>query len=253
MVEDLQKGQPSTQAAKTGWRSWIAWISSILSGAFLDDFSVFASVAGFLLFAFSMRLYPASIFPYSWFPSMLAVYGFKVAFSAWVLAEIINAILSRRNSKAKSQDKNSYWAVSVATWTAVISTFLVRQTGIGIFGGDMQYLGIGIALLGVLVHEWAIFSLGRQFSVRVQIQDKATIVTKGPYRFIRHASYTGSLLTFVGFPLAIGTWLGAAFVLLVCVAAYNYRIRVEEEAMEKEFGPEYEEYRKKTWKLFPGY
>jgi len=35
--------------------------------------------------------------------------------------------------------------------------------------------------------------------------------------------------------------------------AYQYRIRIEEEALSEAFGAEYDEYKKKTWKLFPGF
>ncbi|HQT44710.1 MAG TPA: hypothetical protein PLO51_01925, partial [Candidatus Micrarchaeota archaeon] len=129
------EGQPkSKQAITPGLNSGIVWAMSLLKGGFLDDFSVFASVAGFLLLAFSLLFYPVSIFPYKWFPSMLAVWGFKVAFGAWALSEIINAILSRNNSKSASQDKNSYWAVSISTWIAVIATFFLRGLEFGTFG-----------------------------------------------------------------------------------------------------------------------
>ena len=47
----------------------------------------------------------------------------------------------------------------------------------------------------------------------------------GPYRVLRHPSYTGGLLTMVGIGLAIGNWLS---LLLVVLAAYGYRIQVEE-------------------------
>jgi protein-S-isoprenylcysteine O-methyltransferase Ste14 len=53
--------------------------------------------------------------------------------------------------------------------------------------------------------------------------------------------------------LAIGTWLGAFVALTAIWIAIRYRIRVEEEALLEAFGSEYEEYKRRTWKVFPGY
>jgi protein-S-isoprenylcysteine O-methyltransferase Ste14 len=94
---------------------------------------------------------------------------------------------------------------------------------------------------------------GLNFTVKVQVRKKAKLVTQGPYRYIRHPSYTGSLLSFTAIPLTIGTWSGAILVLVLSWIVHQYRIRVEEEALQAAFGSEYEEYKKRTWKLFPGF
>ena len=83
--------------------------------------------------------------------------------------------------------------------------------------------------------------------------EKARLVTRGPYNYIRHPSYTGSLLILTGLSLTIGTWLGSLFAFVVSLIAHEYRIRVEEEALREAFGSDYEEYEKRTWKLFPGF
>jgi len=89
--------------------------------------------------------------------------------------------------------------------------------------------------------------------VRVQVSEKAKLVTNGPHNYIRHPAYTGGILSLIGIPLAVGTWFGALVAIVVSWIAYQYRIRVEEEALQAAFGSEYEEYKKRTWKLFPGF
>ena len=106
---------------------------------------------------------------------------------------------------------------------------------------------------GILLREWSIWVLGKHFTVRVQVHDNAKLVTEGPYKYIRHPAYTGGFLTFSGIPLAIGTWSGVLVAIVVSMIAYLYRIRIEEEALQTAFGSEYEEYKKRTWKLFPGF
>lgn len=95
--------------------------------------------------------------------------------------------------------------------------------------------------------------LGKHFTVRVQVREKAKLITQGPYNCIRHPAYTGSFLIFTGISLAVGTWIGAIFAIAINLIAYRYRIRVEEEALLDAFGSDYEEYKKRTWKLFPGF
>jgi protein-S-isoprenylcysteine O-methyltransferase Ste14 len=85
------------------------------------------------------------------------------------------------------------------------------------------------------------------------VSEEVKLVTQGPYQYIRHPAYTDSLLAFAGIPLAIGTWSGVIVAIIVSWVVHQYRIRVEEEALQEAFGSEYEEYKKKTWELFPGF
>jgi protein-S-isoprenylcysteine O-methyltransferase Ste14 len=100
---------------------------------------------------------------------------------------------------------------------------------------------------------WAIYVLGKYFTVRVQVREKSRLITHGPYSRIRHPSYTGTLLTVLGIAIAVGTWFGAFFALSLKLIAYRYRINVEEQALQEAFGPEWDDYKKRTWKLIPGY
>jgi protein-S-isoprenylcysteine O-methyltransferase Ste14 len=211
-----------------------------------------AMVGGFLLVAFSL-LQPHSVFPDAWFPSESAAWAFKVVFCAWVFCEIVNNFKSRRNSTSKGKDRGSYWIIIGGTWSAIFVIFVSRSLGDGTFGGTLQYIGPFLVAAGIALRQWAIWVLGKHFTVRVQVQERTKLVTEGPYSYIRHPAYTGTLLTFSGLSLAVGSWLGILFVLSVCLAAHEYRIRVEEKTLLEAFGEEYKEYMKRTWKLFPGF
>lgn len=117
----------------------------------------------------------------------------------------------------------------------------------------MQYIGFVIFAAGILLREWAIYVLGKHFTVRVQVREKARLITHGPYSRIRHPSYTGTLLSVIGIAIAVVTWFGALFALALKLIAYRYRIAVEEQALKEVFGPEWDDYKKGTWKLIPGY
>ena len=192
------------------------------------------------------------IFPDHWFPSHFAASAFMFLFFAWILSEFINSMWSRKNSQSANKDKGSYRIVMVASYAALIIAFTFRSHEIGIISGNLQYIGLIMLTAGILLREWSIWVLGKYFTVRVQVRDNAKLVTEGPYKYIRHPSYTGGFLTFAGIPLAIGTWAGALVAVIVSMFAYQYRIRIEEEALQEAFGSEYEEYKKRTWKLLPG-
>jgi protein-S-isoprenylcysteine O-methyltransferase Ste14 len=67
---------------------------------------------------------------------------------------------------------------------------------------------------------------------------------KGPYGFIRHPSYTGALVIFIGLGLAIQSWGAVLSLILLFSLAYGYRMHIEEKALISELGEEYIEYKK---------
>ncbi len=215
------------------------------------DPQVVALAVVFLLFALAL-LQHHFIFPEHWFPSQFVSSAFTLLFCIWILSEIANSIWSRKNSSTTNQDKGSFWVVIAASWSTIFVVFIIRSYEIGTFSGNVQYVGLVLLTAGIVLREWAVMVLGKHFTVRVQVHEKAKLVTQGPYNYIRHPSYTGSLLIFIGLSLAVGSWLGTLLALAVNLIAYKYRIRVEEEALQEAFGSDYEEYKKRTWKLFPG-
>lgn len=113
------------------------------------------------------------------------------------------------------------------------------------------YPGIFLVLLGVLVRQWAIAVLGRFFSLTVRVAEDHRVVDRGPYRLVRHPSYTGALIALVGLSLAVQSWGALLVTLVVFGAAFGYRIRVEERALISQLGDDYVSYMKRTKRLIP--
>ena len=106
--------------------------------------------------------------------------------------------------------------------------------------------------LGLIVRVWAITTLGRSFRTTVEVDAGQPVVQRGPYRWIRHPSYTGVLLLAAGYGLAMGNWLSLLIAVAVPVAAMLRRIGVEEAALTETLGRPYELYRTHTKRLVPG-
>lgn len=93
--------------------------------------------------------------------------------------------------------------------------------------------------------------LGRFYTRTLTTAGDQSVITRGPYRFIRHPGYLGSLLTWCGAAAAQGKLLLAALVLVVLLVAYVCRTAAEEIMLVGTLGPAYAEYQRRTWRLLP--
>jgi protein-S-isoprenylcysteine O-methyltransferase len=93
--------------------------------------------------------------------------------------------------------------------------------------------------------------LGKQFTAAVLQVEGHQLITSGPYRWLRHPSYTGSLVSFFGNAIFLEAWLGLVITLACMGSAYFYRIKVEEMMLDKIFGQSYQCYRQHTWCVIP--
>jgi len=83
-------------------------------------------------------------------------------------------------------------------------------------------------------------------------QPSTSCVDSGPYRYVRHPTYTGALLTFVGLGFCFGNWLTLLFLTLPIIGAFLWRIRIEERALTEALGEDYRAYMRRTKRLIPG-
>lgn len=159
----------------------------------------------------------------------------------------------RKFKTAKDWDKASLQAIRLASaivpmGVAVGFTSIGRiQTGRGIIASS----GICLAFIGVAIRWRAIHTLKNFFTLNVTILDDHKIVKNGLYRNIRHPSYTGLLLRYLGVGLACANWLSLIIIFLPMLAAILYRIKVEEGALREAFGSEYIEYAGSAKRLIP--
>lgn len=173
----------------------------------------------------------------------------------WALSEIIGSYIIprlRQKGKVKARsDRGSRLVIWLGIFVSIFLSDYFAKNTITPIPGFFFYVGIVLMLAGIVFRQWAIWVLGRFFSTRVRIVSDHRIVMKGPYRFLRHPSYTGMLMILLGLGLASRTWLGTIIILALFSLVIGYRINVEEKALKAEFGDEYREYAKKTKRLLP--
>lgn len=174
----------------------------------------------------------------------------------WAFLEFVNHLIGkwdRVTEFKRSQDGGSYWLLIGLAFISILLACAGRWLGLGVFTGPGQYLGLGLMLAGIIFREWAIIILGRHYSVVVAIESEHRLITRPPYRWLRHPAYSGGFAAAVGFHLALGSWGTAMLTIVILTPAFLYRIRLEEQALLQALGSEYQTYMQRTWRLFPGW
>ncbi|MGD1046396.1 MAG: isoprenylcysteine carboxylmethyltransferase family protein [Bacteroidota bacterium] len=112
-------------------------------------------------------------------------------------------------------------------------------------------IGFVVILIGLILRWWAILSLRKYFTVNVSIQNTHQLVIQGIYKYIRHPSYAGSLLSFLGLGITFSNWIVTIIIFFPILFAFLWRIRIEEDVLRKYFGEAYSQYCKDTSRLIP--
>ena len=180
---------------------------------------------------------------------------FDAAYFVWLASELIGAVLiprlRGRGATRVRRDRGSMVLILLTVWISLGVAFALGYGGIGRLPDWVFYPGVVLMLLGVVVRQWAIAVLGRFFSLNVRVVEDHRVVDKGPYRLVRHPSYTGILITFIGLSLAVQS-LGALLVLLIVfIVSYGYRMKVEEKTLLSELGDIYVSYMKRAKRIIP--
>ncbi len=165
------------------------------------------------------------------------------------------AIWRRATAKSGAQERDAgslrlLWIVNVLS---IVTGVMLSAHGIGprLPGGiPWEATGLGVFSVGTILRWWAICHLGRFFTVNVAVAADHRVIDTGPYRFVRHPSYSGLLLQFAGLGLTLGTWLSFLVVAIPPTLAILYRIRIEESALRAHL-PAYAAYMDRTKKIVP--
>lgn len=176
-----------------------------------------------------------------------------VLFLWWIIDSIV--VFGRRATTARRADRLSSLGIVLATWVGVglgISFGFAGVGSLGIFTVAGQIIGLTLLATGIIVRSVAIAQLGAFHTPLVAIQVGHRVIDTGLYRHVRHPSYLGACIAYLGFGLGLGSWLGAAVLLGTVLIGYVYRIHVEERALLGSLGDEYAAYRRRTYRLIPG-
>ena len=172
---------------------------------------------------------------------------------AYGLSEVGLSLLKRSRDDSVDADDSSLRVLWITIVLAVTAGILVssRAPGAAIANRAVFWTGCALFGLGLALRWYSIVYLGRFFTVNVAIHSGHEVIDTGPYRLIRHPSYTGALLAFLGLGFCFGNWLSILFLTVPIIGAFLWRIRIEESALTQALGNDYRAYMQRTKRLIP--
>jgi protein-S-isoprenylcysteine O-methyltransferase len=173
---------------------------------------------------------------------------------AYGVSEAGLAVLKRSRDDSVDADSATLrilWITIVLAVTAGILTSIHLPAAAMPAARGVFWLGCTVFGLGLVLRWYSIIYLGRFFTVNVAIHSGHEIIDTGPYKHIRHPSYTGALLAFLGLALSLTNWVSLALVMVPIVLAFSRRISIEETALASALGSPYINYMRRTKRLAP--
>jgi protein-S-isoprenylcysteine O-methyltransferase Ste14 len=164
--------------------------------------------------------------------------------------------LGRTSEKEYSQITKSFVALTVAIlgyfasiflWILFPQTILVFQMALPIL---IRWVGAGLAVTSVAFLFWIHHTLGKQYSAKLEIQERHELITVGPYSRVRHPMYTIFILFSLSVSLISANLLLILFAFFLSIPFY-WITRIEESLLIDQFGDEYLEYMKRTGRFVP--
>lgn len=171
-----------------------------------------------------------------------------------LVSELLLAFAKRSRVGTKDGDANSLrllWSVIMISVFLGLRAQTQWQTAALPNRHAFALAGIVLFVAGLLLRWLSILQLGRFFTVDVAIASDHQLVESGPYRLVRHPSYTGALIAFAGFALSLGNWAAFLVMLVPIFFAFVYRMNVEERALIAALGQRYLDYSRRTKRLIP--
>jgi len=181
--------------------------------------------------------------------------AFAVAVAAWALFEFVMRVRQRLQSRGPaSVDRSAFVLVPCLAGAVIVAELLGHRGGLPWPGGVVWPFVAGMVLIvaGIALRTWSILTLGRFFQYWIKIQPGHQVVTGGPYRYVRHPSYTGIALVLAGIALACDDVWSLVAVALLGGAGLAVRIRAEERQLTESLGEEYERFAAGRKRLVPG-
>lgn len=191
--------------------------------------------------------HPVTPLPFVW-PYALPFWAVYV----WVFWPEFRII--RRARRSNVQDAKSLQVIMFGMTAALFAAFplaWVRTLQVGAYRTVVFAAGIGLLVGGSLLRRHCWRMLGASFTGDVRATADQEIVTRGAYAVLRHPSYTAGILMNTGIGLGLGSWGATVLLAATSVAAYRYRIAVEERALLAAIGEPYRRFMSTRKRLIP--
>lgn len=172
-------------------------------------------------------------------------------FFLWIFIDGV-VVFRHKTGESENRDRFSLKVVMMGNMLAwSLSIFLAFSSYGALHSPALQIAGLVLLVAGIMLRSTAIAQLGRFHSPNVAILADHQLIESGLYRYVRHPSYLGALIAFLGFSLGLGNWLSIVVINGILPLVYLYRIHEEDAALLSAFGESYRAYCQRTKRLIP--
>jgi protein-S-isoprenylcysteine O-methyltransferase Ste14 len=173
--------------------------------------------------------------------------------AAWALVEVGVRVREGVQGKGRpDRDRATRVLIAMTLGAAIVAALGARSVAPTLrIAEPLRMAGVVVMWLGLALRVWAIAALGGAFRTTVEVEPGQTVVSTGPYRWIRHPSYAGLLLIVAGFGAALGNWLSLTACVVLPLPAIVWRIHVEEAELNLVLGEAYRMYESDRARLIP--
>ena len=130
---------------------------------------------------------------------------------------------------------------------SVVEYFLVKRQ----INYVVSAVALGFYFFSLVLRNMAIRTLGRYFSLHIEIRKQHELVKEGVYQYVRHPIYLAVVIELLSVPLVANAYYTALVALFAYMPMLALRLHREELEMVEKFGDVYREYQHKTGALLP--
>lgn len=157
--------------------------------------------------------------------------------------------------EADSKDSGSLRVLLGGMWVALFLAFPLAFVRAWSFPQSAQLplfvAGLVLIVSGSLLRRYCFRTLGEFFTGDVRAREDQPVICTGPYRLVRHPSYTAGMMLFTGIGLALGSWVSFLLLTVGSIATYRYRVAIEERILLQTLGEPYASYMKSRRRFIP--
>lgn len=180
---------------------------------------------------------------------------FVIVTLIWWSEFIILPSKSDEDNSEKHGERKSFFIVGIAIASSILLAIILRMFGVlnlSVYSLTViQQLALMIYLFGIIVRYWSLILLGDYFTRDVEVEDQQDLVSRGPYKYLRHPSYLGLFSLTAGVLFFIGNVIAIPIGVIILFLALSHRIKIEEKMMLDMIGEEYKMWCKNRYRMFP--
>lgn len=132
----------------------------------------------------------------------------------------------------------------------IVSLFQIGTLEYKIENQTLRIIGLSFYLIFAWIQIWATKILGDNYSQDIAIKKDHQLIEKGPFKIVRHPQYLSQFLMDLGGAVATLSFVLAPLV-LIQIPFLFMRASLEDKLLEKHFGENFRNYKKKSGMFFP--